>query len=369
MSMTQTLARRAMTSRLAAALAWPHGVDRYLELLDPMLAAHDVRARVVDVRRENPDSDGPAVTTLTLQPTSSWRGHLGGQYVQVGVDVPEYPGRRLTRCFSVSSAASGPGEQFTLTVRAHEEGQVSKFLAREAQPGQLVHLSQAEGEFTLPGSPATPSPDRVLMISGGSGITPVMSQLRTLLRDGYDGHAGRPVTFVHFARSPEDQIFREELDEIAEADNGVAVHRFYGDQMFTEELLEGIVPGFREVDAWACGPAGLIDLVQAAYADSDRLRVEFFKVPTASTGEAGGDLSFTDSEITTANTGESILEQAEGAGLSPEFGCRMGICFSCTTRKSGGTIRNVLTGEQSSLPDEDIRICVSAPVGDCAVEL
>ena len=59
-----------------------------------------------------------------------------------------------------------------------------------------------------------------------------------------------------------------------------------------------------------------------------------------------------------ANTGASILEQAEAPGLTPEYGCRMGICFTCVSRKSEGTVRNVLTGEESSLPDEDIRICV-----------
>jgi hypothetical protein len=47
----------------------------------------------------------------------------------------------------------------------------------------------------------------------------------------------------------------------------------------------------------------------------------------------------------------------------------MGICFSCTSRKSAGTVRNVVTGAESSLPDEDIQICVSQPVGDCAVDL
>ena len=70
-----------------------------------------------------------------------------------------------------------------------------------------------------------------------------------------------------------------------------------------------------------------------------------------------------------ANSGASILEQAEALGLKPEFGCRMGICLSCVSKKESGTVRNVLTGEESSLPDEDIRICVSAPVGDCAVDL
>lgn len=371
-----SLTQRVLGSRTMAALATPHSVDHYLQLFNPMWAATEVRARVVSIVRENPDATGSApVATLTLQPTSTWRGHRAGQYVQVGVELPG-SGKRLTRCFSISSAASLPGERITLTIRAHDEGQVSKFLVNEAQPGQMLHLSQAEGEFTVHESAATPTNNHLLMISGGSGITPVMSHVRTLLRDAPrfgttgDGKAGRKVTFLHFARSPEDQIFAEELAAIDAADNGVDVHLRYGDQTFSEFELRRLVPAYRDTDTWACGPAGLIDLVRAAYGeDNPRLRVEFFKPPTTATGTAEGEVSFTRSGKAAANTGASLLEQAEALGLTPEYGCRMGICFSCTSRKTEGTVRNVLTGETSSLPDEDIRICVSAPEGDCSVEL
>lgn len=371
------IAQRLLRSRLAAALATPHGVDRYLEQLNPMWAAHEVRARVVDVHRENPGSDAAPVATLTLQPTSTWRGHRAGQHVLVGADLPG-SGKRVTRAFSISSAASVPGEQITLTIRAHEEGVLSKYLVREAQPGQVLHLSQAQGEFTLNESPATPTNNRLLFITGGSGITPAMSMLRTLLRDGYDGQVGRKVTFLHYARSAEDQIFADELAEIAAASNGVDVHLRYGDQLFSEFELRRLVADHRDTDTWLCGPAGLVELVRAAYELEDgevspRLRMEFFKPTVARAASAGevveGEISFARSGRTTATTAASLLEQAEEIGLKPEFGCRMGICFSCTTRKTTGTVRNVLTGEESSLPDEDIRICVSQAVGDCAVEL
>jgi ferredoxin-NADP reductase len=367
------LLRRVLASRTLDALTAPHGVDRYLEVVNPLWAATEVRARVVDIRRENPASAGAPVATLTLQPTHTWRGHRAGQHVQVGVELPG-SARRLTRCFSISSAESGPGEPFTLTIRAHEDGtnqpSVSSFLVGGARPGQVLHLSQAEGDFTLTESPATPTNSRLLMVSGGSGITPVMSQLRTLLRDGYDGHAGRKVTFLHFARSAEDQIFADELAAIDAADNGVDVRLFHGDDaLFSTDLLARIVPAFRDTDTWACGPAGMIDLVRAAYDGSPRLHVEFFKPPSTASGNADGEVAFTRSGRSVANSGASLLEQAEAAGLTPEFGCRMGICFSCTSRKTTGTVRNVLTGEESALPDEDIRICVSAPVGDCSVEL
>ncbi|MEO7942008.1 MAG: ferredoxin reductase [Marmoricola sp.] len=373
MSLLQPLAERVLGSRALAALTSPHGVDRFLEQINPMWAATEVRARVVDVTRET-GGENP-VATLTLQPTSTWRGHRAGQYVQVGVEING--ARRTTRCFSISSAESNPGEQFSITVRAHEEAKpgqqrVSKFLVREARPGQILHLSQAEGQFTMTESPATPTNNHLLMISGGSGITPVMAQIRTLLRDGYDGRANRRVTFLHYARSAEEQIFAEELNRIAWQYNGINVHLRHGDEFFSAESLAELVPDFRDTDTWACGPAPMMALVAEAYGDSPRLRTEFFKLSTGAPVDgdsAEGDVSFTRAGKAATNSGASLLEQAEAQGLTPEYGCRMGICFTCVSRKTEGTVRNVLTGEESSLPDEDIRICVSSPVGDCKVEL
>lgn len=358
MSITQTLLR----SRLVSAIATPHGIDRYLELVNPMWAAHEVRARIVDVHREVDVAGHPPVATITLQPTSTWQGHAAGQHVQLGVEVNG--ARRTTRVFTVSSAASRPGDRFTITLRANPDGVVSKYLVEQARPGEVVHLSQAQGEFVLPDH----VPDHVVMISGGSGITPVMSMLRTLQRRT---HRGR-VTFIHYAQSPEHQIFADELAEVARSGYGIDVHLLHpelGDPALSPAWLEHQVPGYREVPTWACGPAPLIEAVQAAYDGSDALRVEFFKPPRTSAGQAGGEVAFTRSGASGANSGATLLEQAEALGLRPEFGCRMGICFSCTATKTEGTVRNVLTGETSSLPDEEIRICVSAPDGDCAVDL
>src|SRR6476469_7388949 len=114
MSLTQTLLR----SPTVAALTSPHGVDRYLELVNPLWAAHEVRARVVHVRRETLD-----VTTLTLEPTNTWTGFRAGQHVQVGVEIDQV---RHTRVFSISSsdlAAKLRGDRtFTITVRGDDEG-------------------------------------------------------------------------------------------------------------------------------------------------------------------------------------------------------------------------------------------------------
>ena len=274
---------------------------------------------------------------------------------------------------TISSAASLPGETITITVRAQGEARpgqsVSRWLVERAQPGDIVHLSQAEGDFVLEESPATPTNNHLLFLTGGSGITPAMAILRTLLRDGYDGRAGRRVTFLHYARSAEDQIFADELAGIAAADNDVDVVLRHG-SVFSEFELRRLVPAYAETDTWACGPGPMLDLVREAYADSTRLRTELFNVASVvPSGAAEGDVAFSRAGRQAANTGATLLEQAEALGLRPTSGCRMGICFSCTATKSSGTVRNVLTGEESSLPDEEVRVCVSAPVGDCVVDL
>jgi ferredoxin-NADP reductase len=341
-----SLTARVLRSPVLAALTTPHGVDHYLEQVNPMWTVHQVRARVVAIDRETPDA-----ATLTLRPNAAWLGFRAGQYVQVGVEIG---GARRTRCFSLSGSAHRADGLITITVRAHDDGLVSKHLVHDARPGDVVQLSQADGEFTLP----TERPRRIVLISGGSGITPVMSMLRTLADEGYDGE----VTFLHYSRTPEHTIFGSEL-----AARGIeVVHTRAGGERFDAAHLPG---GYADLDSYVCGPAGLVTAVRDAYDGSDRLRVEYFKTTALAGTTAGGTVSYTRSEASADNSGQTLLEQAEAAGLRPEYGCRMGICFSCTARKTEGRVRNVLTGAESAQPDEDIRICVSAPVGDCAIDL
>jgi ferredoxin len=83
--------------------------------------------------------------------------------------------------------------------------------------------------------------------------------------------------------------------------------------------------------------------------------------------DAAGAVRFGD--VVVENSGATLLEQAEAAGLNPEFGCRMGICFSCTKVKTAGCTRNVRTGDLHTEPDTEIQLCISAPVGDVAIDL
>jgi stearoyl-CoA 9-desaturase NADPH oxidoreductase len=98
---------------------------------------------------------------------------------------------------------------------------------------------------------------------------------------------------------------------------------------------------------------------------------ETFTPPTLNlSGEvASGSVRFARSDVNVPITEGTLLEQAEAAGLSPEFGCRMGICHTCTCRKTAGAVRNVRTGEVSAEEDEDIQLCISVPAGDVALDI
>ena len=355
---TESLARRALRRTLAVAdrFAAPHGIDRYVEQVAPTWSSTEVRGRIVDVDRS---ANGSVL--LTIQPNGNWTGFRAGQYTQLSVEID---GVRHTRCYSMASVA-GRARRFQLGVEAHPQGLVSQWLVANAAPGLVVSLTPASGEFVLPDV----RPERILLISGGSGITPVLSMLRSLCAEGHTG----PVTFLHYNRSPEAVLCRDDIVALDHAHPNMRFIMLYN-ELLTEAHLDGADPQWRAADAFVCGPASLMDGVRSLYEAAgapERFHNEAFTL-TAFVGEAGnvtGALRFGATGIEVASDGRTLLDQAEAAGLSPQSGCRMGICHTCPRKLSCGTVRNTVTGELTSDPGVDVRICVSVPVGDVEIDL
>jgi ferredoxin-NADP reductase len=356
---------KSLTSGLLDLLAGPPGVDGYLEQIRPTWVTGACRAEVVGVQRQTPDS-----VTLTLRANRAWEGFRAGQFIQLGVEID---GSWRTRCYSPASAA-GLARELELTVKSHPAGLVSNFLIENARSGMIVGLRQAEGDFFLPDR----RPDRILLISGGGGITPVMSMLRTLAAERHRG----PITFLHYAPDPQRAIYRHELERLAVTHHNLRLVRSYtrahgageADGRFSLAQLAGAEPEFAKAETFACGPPALLDAAREAWVAASlesRLHVESFLPPSlaAPSGIVEGSVHFAGSEVRVKNSGAALLEQAERAGLSPEFGCRMGICHTCSCRMKAGRVKNLSTGEVSSSDNQEIQICVSAPVGDVVVDL
>jgi len=345
--------------RLVEALATPHGIDRYLELVHPMLTVRELRGEVTEVRHTTADT-----VVLTVKPTRQWRGFCAGQFVQVTIVID---GVRRTRCYSPSCSQLRADGRIELTIKAHPDGLVSQWLHANARVGLVVGLSQPQGSFTLPDA----RPDRMLLVSGGSGVTPVLSMLRTLCDEGHRGE----VTFLHYADDREHVPHRAELEALAGAHENVRLlfaHTATDDGdltgLFGAEHLEAAAPWHADAQTFLCGPPGLMRAVREHYKTLgllDRLHVEEFAPELATApGDATGTVRFADAGTSADNSGATLLEQAEAAGLSPEYGCRMGICFSCTQVKTKGCTRNIRTGDLDSDPDTEIQLCINVPVGD-----
>jgi ferredoxin-NADP reductase len=361
---SRRLGARLLRSPLVDLLLGPHGVDRYLELVRPAATVTDARAEVIDVRRPSRRS-----ATLTLRPNAAWRGFRAGQFVRAGFEID---GVRRTRTYSPASSEHDGRRRLELTVTTHTDGLVSGHVGEVLRPGAIVHLGAAEGEFVLP----WPRPRRLVLVSGGSGITAPMAMLRTLCDEGHDGE----IVFLHHARGREDWLYEAEVRELARRHRNLTViYRCTRGAGAGPRLTPASLSADFGVtaDSWAavCGPPSLLAAARSAWGElggaPERLLAETFTPPALpSPGSAAqGTLRFVRSLSQAPIADGTLLEQAEAAGLSPEFGCRMGICHTCTCRKTAGPVRNLRTGEISTEEDEDIQLCVSVPAGDVALEL
>ncbi len=331
----------------------------YLDVIDPLRSGAALRGRLVAINPETRDS-----ATLVIRPGRGWRGHLPGQYIRVGVDVD---GIRQWRAYSLTSPTDRADGCITITVKAIPDGAVSTYLVRRARAGTIIQLDQAAGEFTVD----NPSPGKVLFITAGSGITPVMGMLRDMRPD-----LTSDIVVVHSAPTAADVIFGGELRMLA-AKGLIRLVEVHTDTegVLDTDRLERVVDDLAERHTWACGPVGLLDTLErhwAAIGITDQLHTERFRPTVIATGE-GGAVSFSASAVTVENDGNrSLLDTGEDAGVLMPSGCRMGICFGCVAPLRRGAVRDLRTGELTTAAEGDgvaIQTCISAAAGPCDIEL
>jgi ferredoxin-NADP reductase len=356
------LARRAARSRVLGTLTTPYSPSRWTEVLNPLWSDED-RARVTDVRHETDD-----VLTMTLQPAPGWPGHVAGQHTVLRVEVD---GVRTARAFTLASSAHRT-DAVELTCKAYEGAQVVPWLFDRAEPGFVVGLDHPTGDVTLP----DPRPEHLVCVVGGSGITPAMAMVRTL-RD--EAHTGR-ITFVQFARTSDDVLFGDELEQLAESLPGLTVHTVLTREpggpdegrRLDKAFLDQVAPGWAEAVSLVCGPVPMLEAAEQVWSGdaADRLLVERFRPePLDIPDDVTGEVTFTRSQVTVDNDGRTLLEQAEDAGLSPASGCRMGVCRTCSVPKSAGITRDVRNDEVDTGQRDKIQPCVSVALGDVELDI
>ena len=243
---------RPLLSRLRAVAdlyTYPLRLSHYAELVNPLWSTHKLQARVVEIWDETRNS-----RTLTLKPGLNWRGHRAGQHIRVGVPVE---GMHYTRTYTISSPPERRDGRFTITVKAIDGGRISHYLVRKVRVGDFLPVGLPQGDFYLPDA----QPVRPLFITAGSGITPAMSMLRSLV-----AQQRLPDTVhIHYAPHDRDLIFGAELAQLAQEHDRYTLHPVYTHEYGAEKQTKGYffrrpagpaVPGLARARGLRLRPAG-----------------------------------------------------------------------------------------------------------------
>ncbi len=332
--------------------------DDYLHLLNPLWSARELRGRIMSVTKETAD-------TATVEIETGWgfsHTYQPGQYVGIGLQVD---GRWHWRSYSLTSIGQPRRKRISVTIKANPDGFLSTHLVDGVRPGTVIRLAPPRGDFILP----SPAPAKLLFITAGSGITPVISMLR-----GMRAHGEHPdIVHVHSARTREDVIFLDELEELSESEHYVLdlqLTRTMGKVDLAD--LDARVPDWTTRSAWACGPVDMLDEVESVWRSrgiENGLHVERFAIARTDNGGEGGTVFFEKSGKTTEIDGATtLLEAGEKLGIQMPFGCRMGICQTCVVPLSDGYVRDLRSGDEHREGDR-IQTCISTVSGQCTLAL
>ncbi len=355
--------------RVAEAALTPLVPEDVLDLVSPLRRGADLRARIVSVEPETADA-----ATIVLKPGKDWAGHVPGQYVRIGIDVD---GVRQWRAYSLTHAPRRDG-CISITVKAVPGGKVSNHLVHQARPGTLVQLEQAAGEFVL-----AEQPGKLLFVTAGSGITPVIGMLRNLFPVTDEGvvrlarSRDLDIVVVHVAPTEPDSIFLDNLREL-DACGAISLVARYDDVHGVLDVtdLPDLVPDLAGRTTYACGPAGLLDALQEFH-DREGLELftEQFRTATVVAGE-GGTVTFAkNGTVVEADGSTPILTAAEDAGVLMPSGCRMGICYGWVLPLREGAVRDLRDGALTTVTAGEsdtggvlIQTCINAAAGPCDID-
>lgn len=283
--------------------------------------------------------------------------HVAGQYINLKLRID---GRRVNRSYTISSPPTRP-DSCEITVKRVPDGYASHYLHDHVKEGDRIAVSAPAGTFLFAGGPG--DAQRIVLLAGGVGITPMMSVVRSLTDRAWSGD----IHLLFSVRRPEDVIFQAELEHLARRFPNLHVEIVVSSERghITRAIIEREVPGLRGGPVMLCGPDPMMVamralLVDMGIPDGEIFQEEFVSPPTPAPGEpepevelpangAAPSVRFERSGKSTEVPAElTVLEAAEECGVSIPFECRSGICGQCKTRLLSGRVvmevQDALTG-------------------------
>lgn len=310
--------------------------------------------------------------------------YLPGQFIKVRVK-PDISEKELTRNYTISDS---PGKDYLrLTIKREENGIVSKHFHDVLKIGDIVEISNPAGNFYL----NIRNPNKVVLLSGGVGITPMLSMLEYLAVN----EPTKKVFFLHSSLNKAVQPMFSRLKELTaiHSNLNLSIHHsnptadekhkidYDYEGIISKEYLESLLPK-TEIDVFLCGPTPFMEAMYKHLTElgikEKRINYEFFgegkklgcKPSTIEPVTNIYKVKFSKSGIETywKDSNLSILELAEEKGLKPDFSCRMGTCSTCESILVSGDIEYepepFMEAEEGK-----IFICCSKPISDLILDL
>ena len=340
-------------------------LEPLIQIAAPGWSSETVRSKVLRVRQEADD-----IFSLVIKPGKGWKGFEAGQHLQI---TAEQNGSLQTRIFSVSTSPDffKRNGEIEMTIRVQDGGRITPWLREHFAKGGTCNLSQAMGEFVLP---AGDKP--LLMVAGGSGITPFRSMVSELAAQ----NSKRDVTLMFYVRDEAHALFKEQFTKITADHSNLNIVFVDGSKegYFCEDHLTKYCPDYQGRTVMICGPTPMIQLTRQTVSglgvSDDNIMFEYFGAAPIDMERTGEEafVSFEKSgvsAVTDPETPMNLLELAETQGLKPLSGCRAGVCYQCVCTKKSGVVYNTLTGKYSDTGQEDIQLCVTVAVNDLVLDV
>ena len=320
---------------------------------------HPLRVRAVQ-----PDTQEAVVVSFDvpedLRPVF---GFTQGQYLTLRKEIE---GQDLRRSYSICAGVDD-GE-LRVGVRKVKGGVFSNWINEQLKPGDTIHVMAPQGRFFVPIE--ADSRRHHLGIAGGSGITPILSIMKTVLAR----EPGSRFTLIYGNRSLKSTMFKEELEDLKDRYMArLVLHHVFSDQHTDSEINAGVmdrakiadflstlVPAQSIAHAYICGPFQMNDEAEAALlalgVPEEGIHIERFGVAQQAAGQVGavvhqaqpGDAAKARvvivrdglrREIEFTRDQPSILDAASAAGLEVPYSCTSGVCGTCRAKVVEGSVR------------------------------
>ena len=345
-----------LTDRFFHHRSWQGYWEVLVQQFKPAWREGYFRAQVISITSLNAD-----MLEVVLKPENSWPSHISGQHIALTVEVN---GRLTTRVFTIASGANTfeQSQHIRLVTKVKAQGALTPYLQR-CKPFQWVNISAPMGSFVLPETEAP-----LLMVAGGSGITPFIAMLDDAINNGRFNQS--QVHLLYFAK-PNEHVLLETLSAFQERCKNITY------SVLTKQKdgdVEAHLPQFSNAHWLVCGPRAMYDKVESV---ARQLNVplsseHFAALPTFSSQDLNDKATFSlihNGQSLDVDNQQPLLLQLQQAKQPVTYGCGMGICHQCQCVKKRGVVRDTRTGELSDSAEQLIQLCVSQAVTDLEIQL